>query len=159
MYMAWRRYPFNSIWSEMEDMRAELDNMFQLAPYRGRFLPPGGVTDRMLPAIRGEFRVDVREHDDEVIVVADLPGVEKNDVSLQILNPRNLEISCERKGEKEEKSEGYYVRERMYGSMRRIVTLPADVTVEDAKASFTNGVLEVRLNKTKISPKSRIEIE
>jgi HSP20 family protein len=157
--MAWRRYPFNSIWSEMEDMRAELDNMFQLAPYRGRFLPPGGVTDRMLPAIRGEFRVDVREHDDEVIVVADLPGVEKNDVSLQILNPRNLEISCERKGEKEEKSEGYYVRERMYGSMRRIVTLPADVTVEDAKASFTNGVLEVRLNKTKISPKSRIEIE
>jgi HSP20 family protein len=157
--MAWRKYPFNSIWSEMEDMRAELDNMFQLAPYRGRFLPPGGVTDRMLPAIRGEFRVDVREHDDEVIVVADLPGVEKNDVSLQILNPRNLEISCERKGEKEEKSEGYYVRERMYGSMRRIVTLPADVTVEDAKASFTNGVLEVRLNKTKISPKSRIEIE
>jgi HSP20 family protein len=157
--MTWRRYPFNSIWSEMEDMRAELDNMFQLAPYRGRFLPPGGITDRMLPAIRGEFRVDVREHDDEVIVVADLPGVEKDDVSLQILNPRNLEISCERKGEKEEKSEGYYVRERMYGSMRRIVTLPADVTVEDAKASFTNGVLEVRLNKTKISPKSRIEIE
>ena len=133
--------------------------MFPLASYRGRFLPHRGVTDRMLPAMQGEFRVDVREHDDEVIVVADLPGVEKDDVSLQILNPRNLEISCERKGEKEEKSEGYYVRERVYGSMQRIVTLPADVTVEDAKASFKNGVLEVRLNKTKISPKSRIDIE
>lgn len=157
--MVWRRYPFNSLWDEMEDMRAELDTMFQLAPYRGRFLPPGGVTDRMLPAIRGEFRVDVREHDEEVIVVADLPGVEKEDVSLQILNPRTLEISCERKGEKEEKSEGYYVRERVYGSMQRLVALPVDVTVMDAKASFKNGVLEVRLNKTKISPKSRIEIE
>ena len=43
---------------------------FSWDPYRGRFLPPGGVTDRMLPAIRGEFRVDVREHDDEMIVVA-----------------------------------------------------------------------------------------
>lgn len=157
--MVWRRYPFNSLWDEMEDMRAELDTMFQLAPYRGRFLPPGGVTDRMLPAIRGEFRVDVREHDEEVIVVADLPGVEKEDVSLQILNPRTLEISCERKGEKEEKSEGYYVRERVYGSMQRLVALPVDVTVMDAKASFKNGVLEVTLNKTKISPKSRIEIE
>jgi HSP20 family molecular chaperone IbpA len=68
----------------MENMRTELDNMFQLAPYRGRFLPHGGVTDRMLPAIRGEFRVDVREHDDDVIVVADLPGMENDDVSLQI---------------------------------------------------------------------------
>jgi HSP20 family protein len=68
----------------------------------------------MLPAIRGEFRVDVRQHDDEMIVVADLPGVEKDDVSLQILNLRTFEISCERKGEKEEKSEGYYVRERIY---------------------------------------------
>jgi HSP20 family protein len=157
--MVWRRYPYNSLWSEMEDMRAELDALFQLGPYRGRFLPTVQVTDRMLPAIRGEFRVDVREHDDVMIVVADLPGVEKDDVSLQILNPRTLEISCERKGEKEEKSEGYYVRERIYGSMQRLVSLPADVTEKDAKASFKNGVLEVRLNKTKISPKSRIDIE
>ena len=56
-----------------------------------------------LPAIRGEFRVDVREHDDEVIVVADLPGIDKEDISLQLINPRALEVSCERKGEKEEK--------------------------------------------------------
>jgi HSP20 family protein len=134
--MVWRRYPYNSIWSEIEDMRAELDALFQLGPYRGRLLPPGGVTDRMLPAIRGEFRVDVREQDNEMIVVADLPGVEKIDVSLQILNPRTLEISCERKGEKEEKSEGYYVRERVYGSMQRLVTLPADVDVKGCNSQF-----------------------
>jgi HSP20 family protein len=157
--MVWRRYPFDSMWSEMENMRAELENMFQMASSSGRFLPPGGVTDRMLPSLRGEFRVDVREHDDEVIVVADLPGVEKEHVSLQLVNPRTLEISCERKGEKEEKSEGYYVRERTYGSMQRMVVLPTDVTEKDANASFKNGVLEVRFNKSKISPKSRIEIE
>jgi len=143
----------------MEDMRAELDSMSQLGRYWRRFLPPGGVTDRMLPAIRQEFRVDIREHDGEVIVVADLSGGEKDDVSLQFLNPRMLEISCERKGEKEEKSEGYYVRERIYGSMQRLVTLPAEVTEKDAKTRFKNRVFEVRLNKTKISPKSRIKIE
>ena len=75
--MAWRRYPFDSMWSEMENMRTELENMFQLASSGGRLLPAGGVTDRMLPALRNEFRIDVREHDDEVIVVADLPGVKK----------------------------------------------------------------------------------
>ncbi|HUT38128.1 MAG TPA: Hsp20/alpha crystallin family protein [Methanoregula sp.] len=143
----------------MENMRAELENMFQLASSGSRLLPAGGVTDRMLPALRSEFRVDVREHDDEVIVVADLPGVEKDNVSIQLLNPGTLEISCERKGEKEGKTEGYYVRERMYGSMQRMIAMPADVTEKDAKASFKNGVLEVTFNKSKISPKSRIEIE
>jgi HSP20 family protein len=143
----------------MEDMRAELENLFQQTYSGGRLLPPGGVGDRMLPALRGEFRVDVREHDDEVIVVADLPGVEKDDVSLQLLSPRALEISCERKGESEEKSEGFYMRERVYGSMRRIVAMPADVTEIDSNASFRNGVLEIRLKKTKILPKARIQIE
>ena len=109
--------------------------------------------------IRGEFRIDVREQADEVIVVADLPGMEKDAVSLQLINPRALEISCARKGEREEKEEGYYMRERVSGSMQRVVTLPAEVTGEDSKASFKNGVLEVHLKKTTISPVSRIEIE
>ena len=157
--MAWRRYPFDSMWRDMEDMRAELENLFQQTYSGGKLLPPGGVGDRMLPAIRGEFRIDVREHDDEVIVVADLPGVEKEDVSLQLVSPRALEVSCERRGEKEEKSEGYYMRERVYGTMRRIVAMPVDVTENDSNASFRNGVLEVRLKKTKILPTARIQIE
>jgi len=143
----------------MDDMRRELENLFQQTYAGGKLLPPGGVADRMLPALRGEFRVDVRDHDDEIIIVADLPGVEKEDVSLQLINPRALEIACERKDEKEEKAEGYYMRERMYGSMHRIVALPADVSEEASAASFKNGVLEVRLKKVKGAQKSRIQIE
>jgi HSP20 family protein len=157
--MVWRRYPFESMWSEMENMRAELENMFQMASAGGRLLPPAGGSNQMLPALGGEFRVDVRELNDEVIVAADLPGVEKENISLQLVNPGTLQISCERTGEKEEKSEGYHLRERTYGSMQRLVVLPADVTEKDAKASFKNGVLEARFSKVKISPKSRIEIE
>jgi HSP20 family protein len=134
--------------------------MFQTASEtRDRFLLPGGVADRMLPAIRGEFRVDVREHEDEVIVVADMPGVEKEDVSINLINPRTFEISCERKGEKEEKSEGYYMRERIFGSMGRVITLPADVTDEGAAASFKNGVLEVHLRKYKAPKKGKIQVQ
>jgi HSP20 family protein len=157
--MVWRRYPFESMWREMEDMRRDMEILFNQAQTGGRLLPAGGVTDRMLPAIRGEFRIDVREQADEVIVVADLPGMEKDTVSLQLINPRALEISCARKSEKEEKEEGYYMRERVSGSMQRVVRLPAEVTGEDSKASFKNGVLEVHLKKTTISPVSRIEIE
>lgn len=157
--MVWRKYSYDSIWREMEEMRAELENLFHQASGGIRLLPAGGVTDRMLPALRGEFRVDVREHDNEVIIVADLPGIDKEDVMLQLLNPRTLEISCERKGEKEEEAEGYYMRERVFGSMRRVVLMPTDVTEEDSGASFKNGVLEVHLKKVKIPPKSRIEIE
>lgn len=157
--MAWRRYPFESVWREMEEMRADLENLFQQTYSGGKLLPPGGVADRMLPAIRGEFRVDVREQDDDVIIVADLPGVEKDDVSIQLVGARALEIASERKGEREETSEDYYMRERIYGSMRRVVALPADVTEDDSSASFRNGVLEVRLKKTRIQPKGRIKIE
>jgi HSP20 family protein len=157
--MAWRRYPFESMWRDMDEMRSDLENLFQQTYSGGKLLLPGGVADRMLPAIRGEFRVDVREHDDDVIIVADLPGVEKEDVSLKLAGPRALEIACERKGEKEEQSEGYYMRERVYGSMRRIVALPADVNEDDSTASFKNGVLEVRLKKARVSEKSRIKID
>ncbi len=142
---------------DFEDMMAEMENRFW--GVGERLLPPGGVADRMLPAIRGEFRVDVREHDDEVMIVADLPGVDKDDVSVSLVNPTLIEISCERKMDKEEKEEGYYVRERMYGSMARQVALPHSVTENGATASFKNGVLEVRLKKSKGERGSSIKVE
>jgi len=158
--MAWRKYPLESMWQEMEDMRAEMENMFSQMQRGGRMLlPAGGMHDRMLPALRGEFRVDVQEHDDEVVVIADLPGIEKEDVTIQLVNPHTLEISCERKGQNEEKSKDYYMRERMYGTMQRMVLLPTEVSQDNAKASFKNGVLEVHLKRTTAAPASKIEIE
>jgi HSP20 family protein len=140
--MAWRRDPFESIWREMDDMRAELDHVFRQVPSGVRLLPAGGMGDRILPAIRGEFRGDVREHEEDVIVVADLPGAVKEEVSLDLLNPRVREISCGCRSESEETREGYYMRERISGSMSRIVALPAEVTEDNAKASLKTGCLK-----------------
>ena len=154
-----KRIPFEMMWRDMEDMRAEMESMVHAISSGNRLLPAGGMSDRMLPAIRGEFRVDVREEDGFVIVVADLPGVEKESLSLQLINPRLLEIACKREKNTDEKNEGYYIRERLSGSMSRMVTLPADVSEDNAKASFRNGILEVRLTKKIMPQKSRIVIE
>ena len=153
------RNPFEMMWRDMEDMRAEMESLFHAVSSGNMLLPPGGMSDRMLLSVRGEFRVDVREHDGEVIVVADLPGVHKEAVALQLINPRLLEITCTREQDTGEQAEGYYIRERVSGSMSRMVTLPADVTEDDAKASFKTGILEVRLKKRTVPRKSRIAIE
>jgi len=144
-----RRYPFGWMLRDFEDMMNDFEGRF--GPCGTRFLPPGGLSDRMLPALRGEFRVDVRDHDDEIIVVADLPGIDKDDVSLNLLNPSTLEITSEKKTDREEKEEGYYMRERISGSMSRIVTLPVNVTEGSAKATFTNGCLKYGLKNLRKS--------
>jgi len=161
--MAWRRrYLVGPIWNEFDDFMQDMETQFnemleELATNKA--LPGKEMRARMLPAIRGEFRVDVKEHEDEVIVAADLPGVEKEDVSLEVLDPRTIRIAFSRRSETEEKEEGYFVRERTYGSMDRVVRLPSDVAEEGSSATFKNGVLEVRLKKTGIETKKRIPIE
>ncbi len=161
--MAWkRRYLFGPFWQEFDDFMADMEGQFnemleELATTKA--LPGREVRARMLPAIRGEFRVDVKEHDDEVIVAADLPGAEKEDVSLELLDPRTLRIAFSRQAETKEEGEGYYVRERTYGSMDRTVRLPTEVTEDGAAATFRNGVLEVRMKKTVLAAKKRIQIE
>jgi len=161
--MAWRRkYPIGPFWQEFDDFMADMESQFnemleELATTKA--LPGKEMRARMLPAIRGEFRVDVKEHDDEVIVAADLPGVEKEDVSLEVLDPRTIRIAFSRQEETKEEAEGYYVRERTYGSMDRVVKLPSDVTEDGSTATFKNGVLEIRLKKTSIGTKKKIPIE
>lgn len=90
--MVWRRYPFESLWRKMKQIRADQCNPFhQTAPGNQLHLP-GGFTDRMLPAIRGEFRVDVREDEDEVIVVTDV----MQDNSRASFKYRVLEVTLKR---------------------------------------------------------------
>ena len=161
--MAWRRrYILGPFWNEFDDFMQDMETQFnemleELATNKA--LPGREMRARMLPAIRGEFRVDVKEHDDEVIVAADLPGVEKEDVSLEVPDPRTLRIAFSRESVSKEEAEGYYVRERTYGSMDRLVKLPSDVTEDGATATFRNGVLEIRLKKTTIEAKKKITIE
>lgn len=156
-----RRYRFR-FWREFDDMMNEMDRRFR-DMMRGfesqRLLPAPGFQRRLLPIYQGTFTVDVKDHEDEVIVMADLPGATKEDITVTLADPRTLTISFTRAEEKEEKEVGYYMQERVKGEMERTITLPTDVTTEESKATFENGILEVRLKKIQIAPEKRIFIE
>lgn len=158
------RWYYRSLFDELEDMRNYMESlsrgMYDTSPAA---LLPGSAESgtRMLPALStAEFRVDVTEDDKHVVVTADMiPGVTKKDISLDLVSPKALEITCERKDERKEEKEGYYMRERSFGSMTRVVPLPKPVTEEGATSTFKNGVLEVRLNKAAKATRGKIAIE
>ncbi len=156
------RIYYRSIFDELEDMRKYMDSLLQeVYEPSGTVLLPAAYDPgtRMLPAQRHSRRVDVAEHENEVVVTADLiPGVDKKDITINLINPRSLEITCERKEERGEENAGYFMHERGFGSMIRIISLPEAVTREGADASFKNGVLEVHLKKSAAEPKGKITI-
>lgn len=101
--------------------------------------------------------VDIFEEGDEVVVKADIPGVQKDDIDITITE-NSLTISGERKQEKKVKEKDFHRVERSYGSFSRSFRLPENVNGAKAKATFNDGVLEVRLPKTKANKQKKIEI-
>jgi HSP20 family protein len=93
-------------------------------------------------AISWSPEVDVFEKDNRLITKVDLPGMKREDVKVEVTDG-HLAISGERKSETEEKKDNVYRCEREYGSFYRAVPLPEGVKLDDVKASFSNGVLEV----------------
>jgi HSP20 family protein len=87
-------------------------------------------------------RIDVFERDNRLVTRVDLPGMKKDEVSVEVTDG-HLALSGERKRETEEKKENFYRSEREYGSFYRTIPLPDGVKLEDVKATFSEGVLEV----------------
>src|SRR3970282_2484793 len=88
--------------------------------------------------------IEVFEKDNGLVTKVDLPGLKKEDVKVEVTHSR-LTISGERKREVEEKKKDVYRSEREYGSFYRAVPLPEGVKLEDVKATFSDGVLEVSI--------------
>lgn len=103
------------------------------------------------PMAMGERRmmetpnVDIMERGNDIIVTADMPGVNKEDIKLEVRDGNILDISAEKKMERKEEEKGYVRHERSYTGYYRSMQLPAPVDKTKAKASYNNGVLEVVL--------------
>ena len=102
--------------------------------------------------------VDVTEDDNEFLIKAELPQVDKKDVKVLIENGV-LQICGERKFEKEEKGKKYHRIERSYGSFERSFTLPESSKPEDMTAEYENGLLTVHVPKDKEAEPKRIEVK
>jgi HSP20 family protein len=140
----------------------EMDRMFEdffprgwMRPFRWEWPSLG----EMAKPFEGKMpKVDVIDRDDEVVVKAELPGVEKKDLDVSV-----TETSVTIKGttsheEKEEKGD-YYRCEISRGAYARTVALPSYVDADKAKASFKDGVLELTLPKVEKSKRRSIEIK
>ena len=90
--------------------------------------------------------VDLYEKDDHFVIKAELPGVDKNDIKVD-LKDRVLTLSGERTYDNEVKEENYYRKERSYGKFQRAFTLPVDVDSDKITAEFKDGVLRVEVPK------------
>lgn len=101
--------------------------------------------------------VDVMDRGSELVVTADMPGVDKNDIRINV-NGNMLDISAERKAGQEQAEKGYIRRERSYSRYYRSIRLPAAVDKGSAKARFNNGVLEITLPKTEKTETSNIPV-
>ena len=146
-------------------MRRDKD-IFDLFDEFDRFFD---VFDRRLPMRTTNYEYDVANYrmpltdlweiDDEVITTIELPGVDKQDIDLKIENNR-ITVKVEKKTENKEKKKGAYRFERSYQGFYRKIELPVDVDSDKAKATYKNGILEIRIPKLKKETKvNRLSIE
>ncbi len=128
-------------WSPFEQLRREMDRLFESFPRFGFGGAEGGLSSTSIP-------VDIDEKDGHVRVQAELPGVTEKDIELT-LDPTAelLVIKGEKKVESEKEEGGVYRSERAYGRFERTVRLPAPVKEDQIEAHFKNGVLTVEMTE------------
>lgn len=90
--------------------------------------------------------VDVYDNDDSVVIKAELPGIDKEGIEIDVKD-RVLTLKGERSSENEVKDDNYYRRERCFGKFERAFTLPADVDPDKIKADYKDGLLKIEIPK------------
>jgi len=125
----------------------EMERWFEEA-FRRPFFAPSWMPRLKFPEVGSMYpTVDIFEDGNNVVVKAELPGMQKEDIEVDISDDV-ITISGEKKTEDKVEKKDYYRLERSYGSFTRTLQLPAETQTEKAKASFRDGVLEVRIPKT-----------
>lgn len=136
---------------EIENIERRLEALIERTPLRfGR--------EAMLGALEWAPQVDIFEDEKEYTIKADLPDVQRSDIKVTFKDGV-LEISGERKSEREETGRRFHRAERCYGSFLRSFSLPLGAEGEKAKADFHHGVLVVHVPKSKESAAKAIEVK
>ncbi len=129
-------------------MTRDLEDVFD--PFFG-YWPRLHVSDALCPCL------DVSETDEDLIVKAEIPGIDPKDVHVT-LKDGILSVKGEKKHEKEEKKEHYRRVERRFGSFSRNVRLPYEVAEDKIKADYKDGILTIKLPKTEKVKEKQIKI-
>jgi HSP20 family protein len=133
-------------YQQIADIHRELERTF------GRMAGDGRSQRGWMPT------VDIEQTDEEIVLKLDLPGMRREDVSIEVRD-HTLIVTGERREEKEDKHEGYITRERIFGRFTRSFMLPEGVDPDQVRASFEDGVLRVRVPRPQESQPKQIQIE
>lgn len=131
----------------LRSLRGEIDQLFDRFVER----PLGAMTGHVVPT------VDISETDDDVIIKADIPGMDESDLDVSIVD-NTLTIRGEKKQETERSGRTHHVLERSYGSFSRAMQLPVAVDADKVRATYRKGVLEIALPKKEQTQTRRVEI-
>jgi HSP20 family protein len=152
-------------WDEFDRFEEMMNRMFESfwGSPRRRFLPvsrllPSGEKGEIIPSRQREPSVDILETEKEIIATAEMPGLDKKDINIDLTQDR-LEISTETKQEEKKEEKGYSYREIRTGSYYRALSLPSPVDTDKSRASYENGVLKIEMPKTEIKEKKQLSIE
>ncbi len=146
--LPWKRNKEN----QANELRRQFDTMYDRF-FEPDFMPAASVFGK------GKWgpKLDVSEGRKDIIVKAEIPGIEAKDLDISI-DGRLLNIRGEKKQEQTEEGETYYRLERSYGYFNRTIELPAEVDPNKVDASYKKGILKIKLRKTKSSETKRIEV-
>jgi HSP20 family protein len=134
---------------EMRSLQDEVNRLFASSFNRG---------DNEIARGAWSPSVDIFENKDQIVLEAELPGMNADDVNISIEN-NVLTLHGERKFEKKDEGDNFHRVERSYGSFTRSFTLPPTVSSENANAEFENGLLRLTLAKREEAKPRRIEIK
>lgn len=135
---------------EVDSLQSEVNRIFD-GFFGGSGRQTNGVARRWIPAM------DLAETEDELVLTADLPGMDERDLTLEIKDSV-LTIAGERKDQRETKDRGYHRVERSFGRFSRSLSLPEGVDADKVSAQFDRGVLEVRIPKPEERKPHRVAI-
>jgi len=129
-----------SPWREMNTLQNRLNHLFD-----DSFFQPSRSDDGLGLGTWHPV-VDMFDEDDRIVIKAELPGMDKNDIAVDVKD-RVLTLSGERTHDNAVKEENYYRRERAYGKFQRAFSLPVDVDSDKIKADFKDGLLKIEVPK------------
>jgi HSP20 family protein len=102
--------------------------------------------------------VNIEETDNDYIITAELPGIEKKDIKITFQN-NMLNISGEKKEEKEMDNRNFHRVERRYGKFSRSIAIPSSIELDKIDASYKNGILTVKVPKSEEAKPKEIEVK
>ena len=138
------------LFGDLENFQQEMNRLFDVTLQRPFKLGNG---DKL-----GAPAVDITDEKDQIKVKADLPGMKKEDIEVNVENDV-LTIKGEKKEEKEVKEKDYIRSERYYGAFHRAFSLPAGIDASKVNATYKEGVLEITLPKKEGAKPKQIKVD